>query len=188
MKTADEALAWLREQRVVLLAAKVEGVPSLAHRIIGGPFKGSWWGHPKGKLIFQLASALEDSKEALLCKLVEGKATFVHREVWPTLARVVLDEGWRGPKLATLGAPAKKLYAQVERDGEVHGADAKAIKALEEASLALVVSKHTEKGHHEKVLTAWSAWAKRAKVKPSKGSVDDALAALARAAHGAKVL
>jgi hypothetical protein len=173
VKTVAEALLWVKRHRVVLLAAKVDGVPSLAHELIGGPFKGSWWGHEKGKLIFELASALEDSDEVLLCKLVEGKATFVHASVWPALARVVLDESWRRPRIAKLDAAAKKLFERVEREGQVRGADAKAVKALEACQLALVVSEHTDKGHHQKVLTAWSRWAQ--KVKPMKGSLEEAL-------------
>jgi hypothetical protein len=189
MKTAAEALKWLASQRVVLLAAKVEGVPSLAHEIVQGPIKGSWWGHPMGKLIFTIASALEDSDDVLPCKLVEGKATFVHRAVWPSLARVLLDEGWRAGRLAQCSAAARKLYGRVEAEGEVRGKlDAKAVKALEEAQLALVVSEHTEKGHHEKVLTSWSRWAKRAEVKPAKGSLEAAIAAVREAAHGLEVL
>lgn len=189
MKTAAEALRWLAAERIVLLAAKVEGVPSLAHEIVQGPIKGSWWGHPMGKLIFTLASALEDSGDVLLCKLVEGKATFVHRAVWPSLARVLLDDGWRGGRLAKCSAGARKLYERVEREGEVRGKlDAKAVKALEEAQLALVVSEHTDKGHHEKVLTSWSAWVRGAGVKPVKGSLEDAIAAVREAAHGIEVL
>ncbi len=176
MKTVAEAVAWVKRHRIVLLAAKVEGVPSLAHEVIGGPFKGSWWGHAKGKLIFELASALEDSDEVLLCKLVEGKATFVHASAWPALARVVLDESWRRPRVAKLNAAAKKLFERVEKEGQVRGAEAKAIKALEESQLALVVSEHTEKGHHQKVLTSWSRWA--SKVKPLKGSLEEALESL----------
>ena len=93
MKTPEEALAWFREHRVVMEAARVEGVPSLAVAVAGGPFKGSWWGHPKGKLIFALANALEDSGELVALKLIEGKTTYVHKALWPALLRVVTDEG-----------------------------------------------------------------------------------------------
>lgn len=176
MKTVAQALAWVKRHRIVMLAAKVDGVPSLAHEIIGGPFRGSWWGHEKGKLIFDLASGLEERDEVLLCKLVEGKATFVHESVWPALARAVLDESWRRPRVAKLNAAAKKLFERVEKEGQVRGAEAKAIKALEESQLALVVSEHTDRGHHQKVLTSWSRWAK--KVKPLVGSLEEALESL----------
>jgi hypothetical protein len=92
MKTADEALAWFREHPVVMEAARVDGVPSLAVAVAGGPIKGSWWGHPKGKLIFALANALEDSGELVALKLIEGKTTYVHQSLWPALLRVVTDK------------------------------------------------------------------------------------------------
>jgi hypothetical protein len=56
--------------------------------VAGGPIKGSWWGHPKGQEIFRLAEAVEDSGDVLVCKLIEGKVTYVHRRLWPALARL----------------------------------------------------------------------------------------------------
>jgi hypothetical protein len=93
METAEEALAWFREHRIVMLAARVNGVPSLAEAVVGAPLRGSWWGHPQGKLIYRLAQALEDSGELVALKLIEGKTTYVHRSLWPALLRVVMDKG-----------------------------------------------------------------------------------------------
>jgi hypothetical protein len=188
MKTKEEAMAWIRRQRIALQAAKVGDVPSLAHEIVNGPIKGSWWSHPKGKLIFALATHVTESGEVLAVKLIEGKTTWVHRDLWAPLMRVVLDGGWRAPRLASLPPAAKRLSAEVEREREVHEADAKATKALEESVLALVVSEHTERGHHAKVLTSWAHWAKEHGVKPAAGSLEEALAAIREAAHGADVL
>ena len=58
--------------------------PSLASVIAGAPVRGSWWGHPKGRAIFNASCALERDAEAP--KLVNGKVTFVHRRLWPALA------------------------------------------------------------------------------------------------------
>jgi hypothetical protein len=63
-------------------------VPSLAERVAGGPIRGSWWGHPKGHEIFRLAEAVSDSGEVLVCKLIDGKVTYVHRRLWPALVRL----------------------------------------------------------------------------------------------------
>jgi hypothetical protein len=181
-------MAWIRKQRIALQAAKVGEVPSLAHEIVQGPIKGSWWGHPKGKLIFALASHVTDSGEVLALKLIDGKTTYVHEVLWPQLLRVLLDDAWRAPRVAALTGSAKRLYAEVERESEVQGADAKAVRALEDDVLALVVSHHTARGHHEKVLTSWRKWASTAAVKAAGGSVESALSELRAAAHGAQIL
>ena len=82
-----EALAFVRRHGVALQAAR-GAVPSLAEAIAGGPIRGSWWGHPKGGEIFRTASAVADSEDVLVCRLVDGKVTFVHRRLWPALVRL----------------------------------------------------------------------------------------------------
>ena len=85
--TADEAIAFVREQGVVLVAAK-GAVPRLTEAIVGEPIKGSWWAHPKSHQIFAILQAVTDSKEVLVCRLVDGKITLVHRRLWPALVRL----------------------------------------------------------------------------------------------------
>jgi hypothetical protein len=63
-------------------------VPSLAEAIAGGPIRGSWWGHPNGRDIYRAADAICDSADVLVCKLVDGKITYVHRRVWPALVKL----------------------------------------------------------------------------------------------------
>ena len=82
-----EALAFVRRHGVVLQAARGP-VPSLAEAVAGGPIRGSWWGHPKGQEIFAAASAISESPEVLVCKLVDGKVTYVHRRLWPALVKL----------------------------------------------------------------------------------------------------
>jgi hypothetical protein len=84
--TARQALAFIRKRGVVLEAAKGTG-PSLAEVIAGEPVRGSWWSHPKSREIFAVTRAIRDSDDVLVCRLVEGKITFVHRRMWPALVR-----------------------------------------------------------------------------------------------------
>jgi hypothetical protein len=63
-------------------------VPSLAEAIAGGPIRGSWWGHPKAHEIFRVAEAVSENPDVLVCKLVGGKVTYVHRRLWPALVRL----------------------------------------------------------------------------------------------------
>lgn len=63
-------------------------VPNVVEAITGEPVKGSWWGHSKGREIFRILQDLHASTEILVCRLVAGKVTFVHRRLWPALVRV----------------------------------------------------------------------------------------------------
>ena len=82
-----EAIIFVKRHGIVLQAARGP-VPSLAEAIAGGPIRGSWWGHPKGRIIFQATQAVSESSEILICKLIEGKVTYVHRRVWPALVKL----------------------------------------------------------------------------------------------------
>ena len=82
-----EAVEFVNRHGVVLQAARGPA-PSLAEAIAGGPIRGSWWGHPKNKEIFAAAESVCDSPDVLVCKLVEGKITYVHRRLWPALVRL----------------------------------------------------------------------------------------------------
>lgn len=85
--TPEEAVAFVKHHGVVLQAARGP-VPSLAEAIAGGPIRGSWWGHPKGPDIFRASEAICDSADVLVCKLVDGKVTYVHRRLWPALVKL----------------------------------------------------------------------------------------------------
>jgi hypothetical protein len=82
---AAGALAFIREHGVVLVSAKGP-VPRLTEAIAGEPVKGSWWGHPKGKLIFDILQQVAAHEDVLMCRLVGGKVTIVHRRLWTALA------------------------------------------------------------------------------------------------------
>ena len=82
-----EALAFVEKHGVVLQAAR-GSVPSLAEAVAGKRIRGSWWGHPKGREIYGAAQAVCESPDILVCKLVEGKITYVHRRLWPALVKL----------------------------------------------------------------------------------------------------
>jgi hypothetical protein len=167
MRTASEALALLRRERVVTLTP-APGLRSLVGEI-AGEVRGSWWGHPQGGLIFSIASALDDSPEVLGAKLLGGKVAFVHRDLWPQLVRVVLDPGWKRAAAKGLDAPAKQLLTEVERKGKLRlEGRAPARLALEKRALVLSTSEHTETGRHAVVLRSWNDWAPPALRKAAK--------------------
>lgn len=84
--TPARALSFVKKHGVVLVSAKGP-VPTLSEAIAGEPIKGSWWGHPKGKKIFWVLDAVTDSRDVLVCRLVGGKLTLVHKRLWPALIR-----------------------------------------------------------------------------------------------------
>jgi luciferase-like monooxygenase len=85
--TAEEALAFVREHGVVLVSAKGTA-PRLTEAIIGEPIKGSWWAHAQSHHIYAILEAVAASGQILVCRLVNGKITLVHRRLWPSLVRL----------------------------------------------------------------------------------------------------
>jgi hypothetical protein len=85
--TIDELRQFVRRNAVVLESARGP-VPNLVEAIVGAAVKGSWWGHPKGKEIFNLLQDLRDSEQVLVCRLVGGKVTYIHRDAWPAVVRL----------------------------------------------------------------------------------------------------
>ena len=94
-----EAVAFVERHGIVLQAAHGP-LPNLAETIVGSAIKGSWWGHPKGKEIFRAVKAIGASPDVLVCKLVEGKITYVHRRLWPALIK--LASRFRKEQLANI--------------------------------------------------------------------------------------
>ena len=170
VRTPKQALAFVRKHRVVPMTPSGD-LPCLVVAIAGSPVKGSWWGHPRGALIYDLANSLDDSTEVRSVRLVDGKSTFVHRSLWPALYRVVRDPAWRRSKTDGLTALAKRLLGAVERAGRLRldswagglGLDVKALrKARERLARDLLVdssSVHTTAGSHATILVAWDRWA-----------------------------
>jgi hypothetical protein len=92
LSSPDAALAFIKEQGVVLESGRGV-VPSLTQAIAGESILGSWWGHPKGRVIFRVTRAVRDSADVLVCRLIDGKITYVHRRSWPALVRLADEIG-----------------------------------------------------------------------------------------------
>src|SRR5215813_11899478 len=94
--------------------------PSLTAMVAGEPIRGSWWGHPAGRRIFQIASALEDRGEALFVPLLSAKVTLVHRRLWPALASLGEErEPWQMDGLAGLPGEPIHLPGLARKAGEL---------------------------------------------------------------------
>ena len=82
-----QALALVKKCGIAVESARAS-VPSLAQVVAGEPLRGSWWAHPKGNDIFRLSRAIRSSPDVLVCRLVDGKITYIHRRLWPALVRL----------------------------------------------------------------------------------------------------
>jgi hypothetical protein len=84
--TSRQALAFVKKHGIVVESARGP-VRSLAEAIAGGPIRGRWWSHPRSHQVFAITRSVRESDQVLVCRLVNGKITFVHRRLWPALVR-----------------------------------------------------------------------------------------------------
>src|SRR6266705_1091213 len=85
--TAADALSFVREHGVVLASARGPA-PRLTEAITGEPINGSWWAHPQSHRIHAILSTVTESDQVLVCRLINGKVTLVHRRLWTSLVRL----------------------------------------------------------------------------------------------------
>lgn len=83
----ERVRAFVERSGIVLQSGR-GAVPSFAAFVAGDPIRGSWWAHPAAHRIFALAEAVIDSGDVLVCRLVDGKVTYVHRRLWPALVKL----------------------------------------------------------------------------------------------------
>ena len=73
------------DERGVLLRQDL-ALPCVTTLIVGEPIRGSWWGHPENKWIYDTLERLEP--ETARVKLLNEKVTLVHRRLWPVLFKL----------------------------------------------------------------------------------------------------
>jgi len=85
--TAEDAIRFVAQRGIVLESARGP-VPNLAETVAGEAIRGSWWKHPSADQIFRVTRAVRSSPDVLVCRLLGGKITYVHRRLWPALVRI----------------------------------------------------------------------------------------------------
>jgi hypothetical protein len=85
--TKKEALEFVEKFGIVLESAQGP-VPNLAAVITGEGIRGSWWAHKKSREIYLVTRGVRESDQVVVCRLLEGKVTYVHRRLWPALVRI----------------------------------------------------------------------------------------------------
>jgi len=160
-------------RRYGLLLESDPSLPSVVSLINGNPIAGSWWGHPAGGAIYNEIQRLADRTDLLIVKLLNGKATFVAKALWPHLYAIgVSGERWQRQGLKPEDL---RLLAIVRRHGSVTtdepkaraaavGSVSKTALVLERKLLVVGTQVHTENGRHVKRLQSWPHWARRVRL------------------------
>jgi len=148
----------------------------LAEAIAGEPIAGSWWSHPKGKLIFNVTSALEEDEGVLACKL-GGRVTFVDEALFPALYRVVTDDTFRARAPAKARAIAKRAARGPIRLGPAEK------RALDKTCILHVSSEHTSSGAHATFARTWESWASAETKRAAKKLTLEAASEILRSAR-----
>ncbi len=150
--------------RCPLLLLHDATLPSATSAIVGAPVVGSWWGHPKGAVIFGALQVVEE--DVALPKLVRGKVTLVDRSLWPALVAVGrAEEPWQ---LVGLRPETRALLAQITAAGSARtdrlresgdvAAVGRAVDQLERRLLVASEQVHTASGRHARELFTWRRW------------------------------
>jgi hypothetical protein len=110
---------------------------------------------------------LEDHPDVLIMKLISGKVTFVHRQLWGRIYSIaVARENWQMKPLSSAArALLKRLDAEKGMETGVLGKkfDPKPNDAERELEFYLLIHTkqvHTPSGAHAKILETWDQWAK----------------------------
>lgn len=139
-----------------LLLVQDKSALDVVSMLAGEKLSTSWWGHAAGRTIFACLERLDDDPDVISTRLVAGKITYVHRDLWPSfLAIATSHAAWQTKELS---ADARKLFDAVKRrDTRATGT---AARELQERLLVHADQVHTEGGKHELELQAWSRVAK----------------------------
>jgi hypothetical protein len=179
-------------RRIGLMPFTDPTVPSLVSTVVGAPISGSWWGHPAGRLIYQVAEALEADPDVLVLRLWKRKRTLVHRRLWPALVRT--GEARTSWQMSGLSTVARQLLARIDRDGTLRSdrlppdfgersqGFRPALRVLEQRLLVVTRSVHTSSGAHALEAESWVKWSAKARASRFPGSVGSAQLAIETAA------
>lgn len=151
-------------------------LPCVCKLIAGVKVRGSWWAHALSHEIFAVNEQLGDHPDILITKLISGKVTFVHRDLWRELYSIgKAREEWQMKNLST---PALLLLKEINKVGSLttnHLGSSFGVKPgdsardLERRLLIHSEQFHTASGAHSKMLETWETWAERVGVKPHRG-------------------
>jgi hypothetical protein len=80
-----QILEFVQGNKIVTESARA-AVPAVVRFMVAHDYSGNWWSLPNSSLIYNALQAVKESSELLVCRLVEGKVSYVHRECWAPLS------------------------------------------------------------------------------------------------------
>ena len=170
------AAIWEKLQEAGFLLESDPRLPSVCTLVTGEPLRSSWWSHPLAHAIFALNSQLQDHPDIIITKLISGKVTFVHRNLWSEIYAIgSARETWQ---MKGLLEPALTLLGLVDELGSLRtdevqlskvgrGKIGDAARELERRLLIASAQVHTSSGAHAKFLETWATWARGLNFKPA---------------------
>src|SRR3972149_3304374 len=102
MASSAEFRRVLRElKRLGLLLESDKVFPNVVALAAGGRVPGPRGGHPLARDVYGVAHPLREHADVIVTKLVSGKATYVHRRLWPAVvAAGTSRERWQLDELS----------------------------------------------------------------------------------------
>ena len=182
-----DADGWLAEAKIATLTTSDEQVPSLVEELTGKRVRGSWWSHSKAHLIYNAYRRIAECEHVLTLKLVEGKVTFVHMDVWAALLSAVMDAEWQQRVRSKLKPLSRELLSVVEEKGillltpssvTTLGVEYRTLRnakqVLERRCLVISGDTHTAAGAHAPHLESWRHFhrSRAVEVEPSAARLD----------------
>lgn len=153
-----------------LLLKQDKHLPSVVSMLAGEALAGSWWSHPRGRLIFRVLGELAEHPDILITKLLFAKDTLLHRSLWPAFLTVAMaQERWQ---LQGLSAPARELLERVRHAGAPILASGAPVRELAARLLVHVAPVHTAGGKHQLAVDSWSTWGERAGPLPHRAPAE----------------
>ncbi|MCR4314964.1 MAG: hypothetical protein NUW37_01300 [Planctomycetes bacterium] len=143
--------------------------------IAGEQIAGTWWGHPKGNLIYNVLEEVLDSPDVIAPKLIAGKVTLIHRKLWPAFFTIVRET--RPWQKKALKDDSKALLKIVAEEGRVRSDEivwthsrklGDATRDLERKLLVYCKELHSDSGAHFKEILTWETWKDERNVHPEQ--------------------
>jgi len=151
-------LARLKEYGLLLQTDA--NLPNVCTLVTGAPVRGSWWANPRSHEIFRVNCELAEHPDVLVCKLISGKITYLHRPLWPAVIAIGrARETWQ---MERLSPGARHLLREVDlKPVKTDAPMSKAASELETNLLVYCEQFHGESGAHARRLEQWDHWSKR---------------------------
>ena len=71
-----------------MLEAAHGSLPTFSDAVAGERVPGAWWGHRAGRQIFAATRSVRAHPDVLVCRIADGKITYVHKRLWPAVVRL----------------------------------------------------------------------------------------------------